>query len=286
MDNTAKELEQARAEAIAKDKCFSKTRLREEFRMKPKEEAEPVAFYKNDYGGKFAVYKIADCVPMKPKVSKPASTKQKQARAVLAIKAKLKSKHAKAANRAVSWLESEPLFLDSESTGLGSNAQIIELAISDSRGKILFESRLKPTVEIEQEAIYIHGITKQDLEQSPAWTDISANVQTILTDRPLIIFNDDFDIRLLKQTAHAYGESTEWIKALKTHCAMQLAAYAFGPTNRHGSISLSDAVLYSRIEWRGEAHSAVADTLTTVDLVRSIADYGLSLKQELQSLEN
>ncbi|HBH7899843.1 3'-5' exonuclease [Vibrio parahaemolyticus] len=286
MNNAVKELEQARAEAIAKDKCFSKTRLREEFRMKPKEEAEPVAFYKNDYGGKFAVYKIADCVPMRSKVSKPATSKQKQARAVLAIKTKLKSKHAKASNRAVSWLESEPLFLDSESTGLGSNAQIIELAIANSHGKILFESRIKPTIEIEQEAIHIHGITKQDLEQSPTWTDISANVQSILTDRPLIIFNDNFDVRLLRQTAQAHGEPTEWIKALKTHCAMQLAAYAFGPTNRHGSISLSDAVLYSRIEWRGEAHSAVADTLTTVDLVRSIADYGLSLKQELKNLEN
>ncbi|EKT92212.1 YacC, partial [Escherichia coli O26:H11 str. CFSAN001629] len=61
------ELVTRRAQAIAEDRCFSKGRLRDEFRMKPAPGAEPVKWYKNTYGGRFAVYRIADCVPMREK---------------------------------------------------------------------------------------------------------------------------------------------------------------------------------------------------------------------------
>lgn len=59
------ELATRRAEAIAGDRCFTKGRLRDEFRMKPAPGAEPVKWYKSAYGGKYAVYRIADCVPMR-----------------------------------------------------------------------------------------------------------------------------------------------------------------------------------------------------------------------------
>ena len=50
------ELVTRRAQAIAEDRCFSKGRLRDEFRMKPAPGAEPVKWYKNTYGDRFAVY--------------------------------------------------------------------------------------------------------------------------------------------------------------------------------------------------------------------------------------
>lgn len=49
------ELATRRAQAIAEDRCFSKGRLRDESRMKPAPGAEPVKWYKNTYGGRFAV---------------------------------------------------------------------------------------------------------------------------------------------------------------------------------------------------------------------------------------
>ncbi len=63
------ELATRRAEAIAGDRCFTKGRLRDEFRMKPAPGAEPVKWYKSAYGGKYAVYRIADCVPMREKTA-------------------------------------------------------------------------------------------------------------------------------------------------------------------------------------------------------------------------
>ena len=198
------ELEAARAEAIKKDQCFSKGRLRDEFRMKPKPGAEPVAFYKNGYGGEFGVYKITDCLPMKIRSTKPPSEKQIRASAILAIKG-------------------------------------------------------------------VHGITAECLANSPTWPEVSAQVRKILFGRPLVIFNSDFDTRMFRQTAAAFGEPVEWVSELKTYCAMNLAADVFGPTNRHGSISLANAVCSAGITWQGTAHGAVADTLTTVELVKAIA---------------
>jgi len=66
---------------------------------------------------------------------------------------------------------------------------------------------------------------------------------------------------------------------------MYLAADAFGPTNRHGSISLADAVHFAGVTWRGGAHEAVADTLATVDLVQAIASIRRNLETDLADLE-
>lgn len=71
------ELATRRAQAIAEDRCFSKGHLRDEFRMKPAPGAEPVKWYKNTYGGRFAVYRIADCVPIREK--RPLTSKQQVA---------------------------------------------------------------------------------------------------------------------------------------------------------------------------------------------------------------
>ncbi|MCR9925523.1 MULTISPECIES: 3'-5' exonuclease [Pseudomonadota] len=279
------ELEAARAEALEKDQCFSKGRLRDEFRMKPKPDAEPVTFYKNGYGGKFGVYKISDCVPMKARSTKPPSEKQKRARAILAVKAKLNSKEAKTSSKAVRWLDENPLFLDTETTGLDDQAQIIELAISDSQGTILLETKLRPSVSIDPEAEDVHGLTIEFLANAPTWPEVSDQVRKILCGRALVIFNADFDTRMFRQTAAAYGEPVEWVSELKTHCAMYLAADAFGPTNRHGSISLADAVDFAGVTWRGAAHGAVADTLATVDLVQAIGSIRRDLETELAALE-
>lgn len=47
------DLEKLRKEAIEENRCFSKSRLKDEFRMKPKSDAEPVKYYKNEFAKNF-----------------------------------------------------------------------------------------------------------------------------------------------------------------------------------------------------------------------------------------
>lgn len=284
MDSETLNLEAARAAAIAADRCFSKGRLRDEFRMKPRPGAQPVKEYKNEFGGTFGVYRVADCVPLRQVASRAPTERELRARAAAAIRGKLRSDKAVAGQTALEWLADDPLVLDTETTGLGYQAQIVELAIINAAGEVVLETRLRPTVPIEAGAERVHGIGAADLARAPSWPDVAAEIEALLTGRTVVIFNARFDKGLLRQTAEAFGDRAQWLDTVRTRCAMYLAAEAYGPTNSHGTISLANAMDDAGVEWRGPAHSAAADALAALDVVKAIAKYRRGLEAELERL--
>ncbi|MEQ1965604.1 3'-5' exonuclease [Xenorhabdus nematophila] len=280
------ELELARADAIKDDRCFSKGRLRDEFRMKPKPGVEPVSFYKNGYGRQFGVFRIADCEPMKSRACSPASEKQIRAQLILSIKARMRSNLAKASVVAETWVNLEPVILDTETTGLGERDQVIELAVTDIWGDVLLNTRLRPTVKISPHAMDVHGISEADLTNEPMWPQIAPALAQLLSGRHVVIFNSSFDSRLLRQTAGAFGDHMPWWEEKNLLCAMTLASDAFGSTNRHGTISLADATYQAGVVWKGRAHSAATDAIATADLVTEIAKVQRNLVVQLQELQS
>ncbi len=74
-----------------------------------------------------------------------------------------------------------------------------------------------------------------------AWPDIAQQLQHHIGRRPLVIFNADFDMRILKQAAAAHNAPASWLDTLTVYCAMRLAAGCYGPTNRYDTISLASA---------------------------------------------
>ena len=209
------ELVTRRAQAIAEGRCFSKGHLRDEFRMKPAPGAEPVKWYKNTYGGRFAVYRIADCVPMREK--RPLTSKQQLAGQRLSVLSRLNSTSGRMARQAYDWLSLAPLFLDTETTGLDNTAEALEIGLTDAAGQVVFETRLKPTVAIGAQAAAVHGISEQALCGAPSWTDVARQLRHAIGDRPVIIFNARFDIRILKQTAAAHSDPVDWQNAIAVY---------------------------------------------------------------------
>ncbi len=273
------DLNARRAAALAGDKCFSQGRLRDEFRMKPAPGVEPVRWYKNGYGSKYGVYRIADCVPLREK--QPRTEKQREAGTRLGLQARMKSERGRAARLAHSWLSQNPVFLDTETTGLDAGAQALEIGLVNARGDLIYETRLKPTVSIDPAAAAVHGISEAMLADAPAWPDIAQQLQHHIDQRPLVIFNADFDMRILKQTAEAHNDPVSWLDTLTVYCAMRLAAGYYGPTNRYGTISLASAASQAGLNWSGRAHSAVADAVMTAGVVRDIAEYWRELQCEM-----
>lgn len=155
----------------AEDKCYTKGRLRDEFRMKPAPGAEPVRMYKSPYGGKYGVWRLADCVPMRAK--RPQTEKQRLASTRLGLQAQMKSERGRFAMLAHTWLALDPVFLDTETTGLDAGAQALEIGLVNARGERIFETRLKPTVGIDPAAAAVHGISDDDLVSAPSWPDIA-----------------------------------------------------------------------------------------------------------------
>ncbi|WP_425303891.1 exonuclease domain-containing protein [Salmonella enterica] len=262
----------------AEDKCYTRGRLRDEFRMKPAPGAEPVKMYKNPYGGKYGVWRLADCIPMRDK--RPQTEKQQLASARLGLQAKMKSERGRSAMLAHTWLSQDPLFLDTETTGLGNTVQALEIGLVNSQGETVYHTRLKPTVSIEPGAAAVHGISEAELADAPSWPDIAVQLRQHIGSRPLVIFNMDFDMRILKQTAAAHSDQADWLNALKVYCAMRLSARYYGATNRYGTISLASAASQAGLSWNGQAHSALADAVMTAGVVCDVAEYWRQLQRE------
>lgn len=95
----------------------------------------------------------------------------------------------------------DTLLLDTETTGLDSSAEIIQIAIIDMRGKVLLDALVRPNGDIPAGASAIHGITFKTVEDAPTFKALAPDIKSILDSRRCLIFNRDFDFRLLKQSA-------------------------------------------------------------------------------------
>ncbi|MBA2397010.1 MAG: 3'-5' exonuclease [Ktedonobacteraceae bacterium] len=95
--------------------------------------------------------------------------------------------------------------LDTETTGLEREDEVIELAIVEGRsGTVLFNSLIQPENLAERDsfATHIHGITRKDLETAPRFPDVWPVIRAILRRyRRVIVYNAEFDYFQLKYSA-------------------------------------------------------------------------------------
>ncbi len=169
-------------------------------------------------------------------------------------------------------LNKKPLYLDTETTGLKENDQIVEICLIEHDGSIVFESLVKPTVKIPPAATHVHRITDAMVSISPAWPEIWQQVEPILTARRIAIYNAEYDLRLMQQSHRAHGLA--WSTPISHCCVMKLYAQFRGDWNsRTGSYrwySLDDARWQCGLDLPN-AHRAYADTLLARAVLNFIA---------------
>ncbi|MEZ4638489.1 MAG: 3'-5' exonuclease [Caldilineaceae bacterium] len=124
-------------------------------------------------------------------------------------------------------LTQKPIYLDTETTGLDDRAEIIEIAILDHDGAPLFESLVKPRYPIPADAARIHGISNATVTDAPAWPDLWPQIEMILRERTVGIYNADFDLRMLAQS-HRFARLDWRHDALTAFCIMQIYARFYG----------------------------------------------------------
>ena len=110
-----------------------------------------------------------------------------------------------AIQKAREYLAVRPVFLDTETTGLDSGAEIIEISVADQDGGILVDTLVKPIRPILADAIRIHGITNELVKTAPAWPKVWPMVSQAIAGRYIGIYNADFDLRMLKQSHLFHG---------------------------------------------------------------------------------
>ena len=114
----------------------------------------------------------------------------------------------------------DTLILDTETTGLGSDAEIVQIAIINLRGDVLIDTLVKPSGIIPDEASAIHGITLKTVEREPTFDQIAEQVRALLGRKMCLIYNTNYDVRLLQQSADAVGISTFKTQFARFQCVM------------------------------------------------------------------
>ncbi len=115
-----------------------------------------------------------------------------------------------------------PVFLDTETTGLNNTDQIVEIAIIDQDGTALISSLVRPTVPIPQVVTAIHGITYTMVKTALPWPLVWNEVRPILADRLVCGYNIDFDIQMMRQSHARY--KIPWIVSFRKYDILKLYA--------------------------------------------------------------
>ncbi len=165
----------------------------------------------------------------------------------------------------------EALILDTETTGLGDNDEVIQLALVDVNGNVLLDTLLRPDVPVVPEARSVHGITDEILADAPCFSDLYDTIAKLLRHHSILAYNAEFDRRLLEQTCAKYGfpafEIAEW------DCVMERYADFWGKRSKaghHKVQSLATACTQQGIDVDGN-HEAVQDCQLTLELIKAMA---------------
>jgi DNA polymerase III epsilon subunit-like protein len=164
------------------------------------------------------------------------------------------------------------LILDTETTGLDENDEIIQVAIIDIDGCVLFDSFLKPMKPVHPKARMVHKITDDDLERASTFSEVYDTIAQHLTHRQIVAYNVDFDRRMLKQTCQKYGFAEFSVEGWD--CVMVKYGYFWGAQDGQKAYkpqSLTTACAQQEISILN-AHHAMDDCLLTLKLIRAIAN--------------
>lgn len=165
---------------------------------------------------------------------------------------------------------SDWLVLDTETTGLETDDEVISMAVMAATGEVLFNERVRPTQQIHPGAAAVHGITNDMLADAAAFTAVYPRLAEVLAGRLVLAYNADFDDRMLRQTCERYGLPPIEVK---WKCVMELYAAAYNRwSNQAGFVwcKLGDACFREGVNVDG-FHDSCADAQATRLLVLAAA---------------
>ena len=169
-------------------------------------------------------------------------------------------------------LDEMPIYVDTETTGLGKDAEVIELAVVNHEGRVLMDQMFRPVNPIPAGATKVHHITNKMVAQKPVWGIYWPTIRGNFFGKTICMYNADYDLRLIYQSNTRYGIRRERINGF---CVMKLYAQFRGDWDR-----VHNHYKWFRLEQAGadahillkNSHRAVDDSLLTRALLHWIAE--------------
>ena len=161
---------------------------------------------------------------------------------------------------------------DTETTGVRSDARIVELAaviLTDDGDSCAFHSRCDPGIIIPAEASAVHGITNADVEGFPSDSQVVDELHEVLekimqtATNPLVLagHNTSFDARILGY----YRPLPDHLKL----CTLREARRLYPTADNHQLGTLHEMLIHTE---GLKAHSAMDDVYMTLDLINHFTE--------------
>lgn len=153
---------------------------------------------------------------------------------------------------AISWakkvmLNSDAVIVDTETTGLLTypKVEVIEIAIINMKGKVVYRSRFRPRYKIPNSDI--HGITDEDVKKEPSFEEEYKNIIESLHSKNVIAYNAEFDQGVINRTCELYDlnpPECQWECAMRVYRGFQeTGRWSSLPYGKHNALDDCKAVL-------------------------------------------
>lgn len=197
-------------------------------------------------------------------------TRERQDNAVIvpveAMTYEQKLRHNQAIMDARALVEKGFVTLDTETTGLGDEDQIVSVSVIRKNGTYqpyyqLVHTNVLMPLEVQE----VHGITPEMLADAPEFEEVLPQLQTLIGDKTIVAYNAKFDNRMIEQTARVRGVqpmTNPWV------CSMEMFK-DFSGNDRW--IKLGVAAEAMGIRHEGDLHNAKTDALLAYMLVEAMA---------------
>lgn len=143
------------------------------------------------------------------------------------------------------------VILDTETTGLTDEDVVIQIGVIDLRGTVLLDTLVYSERESDPVSLKIHSISAADVKKAPMFCDVYKKLCSVTDGKVVLMYNADFDSKLLMQTACVNGVD---LKPMASICVMEIYTDYLG----------------KRVRLPGGDHTSIGDCLAVLRLLEKI----------------
>lgn len=158
------------------------------------------------------------------------------------------------------------VILDTETTGLiDPSTRIIELAIIDFNGKLLFHSLFDPQISQPEKIVKITGLTDEMLTGAPLFLTRLDQVLEAIKGKTIVCWNAGFDQAMVENEFNRQKRLMD-LNTCKWDCAMR--QYSDATDKKDFRFALQKALKEQHVE-KTQEHRALGDCLDTLSVLRA-----------------
>ncbi len=180
--------------------------------------------------------------------------------------------------RAILAAPDEWAILDTETTDKKRGSDIIDIALIDLTGRVLYTSLVQPTQPIHPEVVAKTRIIEAQAARAPDFAAVYERIQPIIESRCLLVYNVEFDIKYILQPQIARQCGIRW-EPRQAECLMlaysEYRGERYSPHSRHTGEYVyhrfEEACRQMGVSTGSQVHRALPDCRQSLDLLQAMA---------------